>query len=175
MYSTLRHFHCFGAILCLLLVLTACTQQSGNGSSPGVSPTTTSSTSSPTHATAVQTCPAQATARAAVMPSLAKASSFTPWPSKHYLIYIPMKWANNSVYLLGTVRGSGGVPHQLALLRDINKDVSQQASNLQIITAASQDNDCQDYDVTPDNQQSVCSAYTLLGQSPQALLQCGQS
>jgi hypothetical protein len=325
MFSTWRHLHYFGAIFCLLLVLTACSQQSDNQASPGLSPTTTSSTPSPRETTAVQTCPPQATARAAIMPHLTagnhpnivyvsqsgdssilrrydvstgstqtilstngtetiteanispdgqwvllvallqnqlaiqlvridgqhlqtlycapaqmdmdaallspnqhflvfdqvedenistlyllnlttgqlhtelsplqpgypdlaqaqsqtttlsmlsslsfsdkttdnrKTSSFTPWSSKHYLIYIPMKWYNNSVYLIGTVRATGAIPHQLALLRDINEDVTEQASNLQLITAPFADNGCQDYDVTPDNQQLVCSAYTLLG------------
>ncbi len=324
MYITRQRFHYIGAIFCLLLVLTACSQQSGNATTPGMSPTTTTSTPSPTAAAVVQTCPAQATARAAIMPPLPpgnhpnivyvsqsdngsilkrydvntgsthtilstngtetilkanispdgqwvllvanlqnqlaiqlvrvdgqhlqtlyctptqmdmdsallspnqhflvfnqvqdenistlyllnlttgqlhtelsplqpgypdlaqaqlqipavsilssssfssrttsnrKTSSFTPWPSKHYLIYIPMKWSNNSIYLIGTVKATGALPHQLALLKDINKDVTQQATNLQAITAPFSDNGCQDYDVTPDNQQLVCSAYTLM-------------
>jgi hypothetical protein len=87
---------------------------------------------------------------------------FNPLPSQHYLIYVPMKWANNGVYLLGTIRGSGALPHQLALLRDMRKDVAQQRSNLQSITAT-EDNGCQDYDVTADNQQLICSAYSLMG------------
>ncbi len=93
-----------------------------------------------------------------------KTQQFNPLPSKHYLIYVPMKWANNGVYLLGTVRGSGALPHQLALLRDIRKDVAQQRSNLQAITAT-EDNGCQDYDVTADNQQLICSAYSPGGPS----------
>jgi len=92
---------------------------------------------------------------------------FNPLPSKHYLIYVPMKWATNtSVYVYGTVRASGVPLHQLALLRDISKDVTQQNSNLQIITTAGQTTagqyfTCQDDDVTPDNAQLVCSAYTF--------------
>jgi len=92
-----------------------------------------------------------------------EANQFNPRPSKHYLFYIPMQWANNSVYLLGTVGGSSAAPHQLALLRDINKDVTQQQSNVQSITGVSEENDCQDYDVTPAHQQFVCSTYTLMG------------
>jgi dipeptidyl aminopeptidase/acylaminoacyl peptidase len=50
-----------------------------------------------------------------------------PLPGTHYLIYTPLKWANNkSVYLLGSLRGAGGLPHQLALLQDISKDVTYQ-------------------------------------------------
>lgn len=87
---------------------------------------------------------------------------FNPIPSKHYLIYVPMKWANNtSVYVFGTVRASGAPLHQLALLRDIRKDVTQQGSNLQLIATAGQDFACQDDDVTPDNAQLVCSASTF--------------
>ena len=77
-------------------------------------------------------------------------------------LYVPMKWANNtSVYVYGTVRASGAPLHQLALLRDIRKDVTQQGSNLQLIATAGQDFACQDDDVTPDNLQLVCSAYTF--------------
>jgi hypothetical protein len=77
-------------------------------------------------------------------------------------LYVPMKWANNtSVYVYGTVRASGAPLHQLALLRDIRKDVTQQGSNLQLIATAGQDFACQDDDVTPDNVQLVCSAYTF--------------
>src|SRR6266568_80255 len=47
---------------------------------------------------------------------------FNPLPSKHYLIYVPMKWVNNnSVYVFGMVRASGAPLHTLALLRDIRK------------------------------------------------------
>ena len=47
---------------------------------------------------------------------------FNPLPSQHYLIYVPMKWANNSsVYVFGTVRASGAPIHQLALLRDVRQ------------------------------------------------------
>ena len=85
---------------------------------------------------------------------------FNPLPSKHYLIYVPMKWANNtSVYVFGTVRASGAPIHQLALLRDMRKDVTQQGSNLQLIATGGKDFACQDDDVTPDNAQLVCSAY----------------
>lgn len=87
---------------------------------------------------------------------------FNPLPSKHYLIYVPMKWANNtSVYVFGTVRASGAPLHQLALLRDIRKNVTQQGSNLQLVATAGQDFACQDDDVTPDNARLVCSAYTF--------------
>ncbi|GAC1350300.1 MAG: hypothetical protein NVSMB27_31480 [Ktedonobacteraceae bacterium] len=92
-----------------------------------------------------------------------ESNQFNPGPSKHYLFYIPMQWANNSVYLLGTVGGSSGAPHRLALLRDIRKDVTQQQSNLLSITGVSQENDCQDYHVMPDHQQFVCSSYILIG------------
>ncbi len=89
---------------------------------------------------------------------------FNPLPSQHYLIYIPMKWANNtSLYVFGTVRASGAPVHQLALLRDIRKDATQQGSNLQLIATTGQNFACQDDDVTPDNTQLVCSAYTFTG------------
>lgn len=85
---------------------------------------------------------------------------FNPLPSKHYLIYIPMKWANNSsVYVYGTFRASGAPIHELALLLDTRKDVTQQGSNLQSIATSGQNFVCQDDDVTPDNTQLVCSAF----------------
>jgi eukaryotic-like serine/threonine-protein kinase len=84
-----------------------------------------------------------------------------PLPGTHYLIYIPLKWASNrSVYLLGTLRGSGTPPHQLALLRDISKDGTHQQNNLQPISAAAEYNECA---MTPDNRQLVCSLYTPMG------------
>lgn len=94
-----------------------------------------------------------------------EAQQFNPIPSRHYLIYIPMKWANNSLYLLGTVRASPAPPPQLALLRDISKDATQQQSNLQSISniTAPDGNACFDYNVMPDNQQILCSAYALIG------------
>jgi len=93
-----------------------------------------------------------------------KTHPFTPLPSKHYLIYVPMKWvSNNSVYLFGMLRASGAPLHQLALLRDISKDVTQQQSNLQLISPAGEDFGCRDDDVTPDNSQGVCTAYAFVG------------
>jgi eukaryotic-like serine/threonine-protein kinase len=87
-----------------------------------------------------------------------------PLASKQYLIYIPMKWATNtSLYVYGTVGGSGAVVHQLALLLDTRKDVTQQGSNLQSIATTGQNFDCQDEDVTPDNRQLVCSASLITG------------
>lgn len=97
---------------------------------------------------------------------------FNPLSSKHYLIYVPMKWANNtSLYVYGTVRASGAPLHQLALLRDIHLDVTQQNSNLQLITTSGQNFICQDNDVTPDNAQQVCSDYTFMlpGSPPNAI------
>ncbi|MHB8597469.1 MAG: TolB-like translocation protein [Ktedonobacteraceae bacterium] len=90
---------------------------------------------------------------------------FEPIPSTHDLIYIPMKWANNSIYLLGTMHASPAPLPQLALLRNISKDVSQQQSNVQTFstTTAPDGNSCFDYDVTPDNRQMLCSAYALMG------------
>jgi hypothetical protein len=87
-----------------------------------------------------------------------------PLPSKHFLIYIPMKWAtNSSLYLYGTVRASGAPVHQLALLLDTRKDVTQQGSNLQAIATSGQNFACQDANVTPDNAQLVCSAALFPG------------
>ena len=115
---------------------------------------------------------------------------FNPVPGKHYLIYVPMKWANNtSVYVFGTAGGSGGVAigglpilwdphvyvcgtiggscgapiHELALLRDTRKDVTQQGNNLQPIATAGQDFACLDEDITPDNAQLACSAFPFTG------------
>ena len=90
---------------------------------------------------------------------------FNPTPSTHYLIYIPMRWANNGVYLLGTMHASPAPLPRLALLRDIRKDVTQQQSNVQTFptTTAPDGNPCFDYDVTPDNGQVLCSAYALMG------------
>src|SRR5579875_181847 len=87
-----------------------------------------------------------------------------PLPSRHSLIYIPMKWAtNSSLYVHGTVRASGAPVHQLALLLDTRKDVTQQGSNLQAITTSGRNFTCQDDAVTPDNKQVVCSAALLTG------------
>ncbi len=97
---------------------------------------------------------------------------FNPLPSKHSLIYVPMKWATNtSLYLFGTVRASGAPLHQLALLDDIRKDVTQQGSNLRLIATTGQDFACQDDDITPDNGQLVCSAspFTAPARPPNAL------
>ncbi len=90
-----------------------------------------------------------------------------PLPGTHYLIYIPLKWASNrSVYLLGTLRGSGTPPHQLALLRDISKDGTHQQNNLQPISAAAEYNECA---MTPDNRFSRCLflAHVFLRTFPQ--------
>lgn len=85
-----------------------------------------------------------------------------PLAGKHFLIYTPMKWMNNSsVFLRGTMPpGAPAPPPQLYLLRDTNKDVTQQQSDLQLIANSAE---CQDYDVTPDNQQVVCSAWPVPG------------
>lgn len=92
------------------------------------------------------------------------ARPFNPLPSKHYPIYIPMKWAtNSSIYLLGRLIATPSPPPQLVLLRDISKDVTQQGSNLQPIVVTPETNNCQDVDVTPDSQQVVCSSYIQFG------------
>lgn len=89
---------------------------------------------------------------------------FKPIPATHYLIYIPMKWANNSIYLLGTMRASPAPFPRLALLQNINKDVTQQQSNVETFPDTAPDgNPCFDYAVTPDNQHILCSAYALMG------------
>ncbi len=90
---------------------------------------------------------------------------FQPVSGTHYLIYIPMKWTNNSVYLFGTMSASPAPFPQLALLRDIHKDVTEQQSNVETFptTTAPNGNSCFDYDVSPDNQHVLCSAYTLMG------------
>ena len=94
-----------------------------------------------------------------------ESQQFQPVSSTHYLIYIPMKWTNNSVYLFGAVHASPAPFPQLALLRDIHKDAAQQQNNVQIfpVTNAPDGNPCFDYDISPDNQYALCSAYTLLG------------
>lgn len=93
-----------------------------------------------------------------------RAQPFFPLPSKHYPMYVPMKWAtNSSVYLLGELVATPSPPPQLVLLRDITKDVSQQGSNLQPVVVTPGANNCQDLDVTADNRQIVCSSYTQFG------------
>lgn len=98
-------------------------------------------------------------------PNHLEARQFNPIPSTHYWIYIPMKWANNSLYLRGTVRADGPPVQQLALLRDISKDVTQQQSNVQLIsfTNVPDGNTCFDFDVMSDNRQVLCSAYAFMG------------
>ncbi|HVB25027.1 MAG TPA: hypothetical protein VNG51_24035 [Ktedonobacteraceae bacterium] len=98
-------------------------------------------------------------------PNSLEAQQFNPIPSTHYWIYIPMKWANNSLYLRGTIRASGAPVQQLALLRDISKDVTQQQSNVQLIsiTNVPDGNTCFDFDVMSDNRQVLCSAYAFMG------------
>jgi hypothetical protein len=93
-----------------------------------------------------------------------RAQPFYPLPSKHYPMYVPMKWAtNSSVYLLGKLVATPSPPPQLVLLRDITKDVRQQGSNLQPVVVTPGANNCQDVDVTADNRQIVCSSYIQFG------------
>ena len=96
-------------------------------------------------------------------PNSLEAQPINPIPSRHYWIYIPMKWANNSLYLRGTIRASGAPVQEFAVLRDISKDASQQQSNVQLISMNAPDgNTCFDQDVMPDNQRVLCSAYDLM-------------
>ncbi len=93
-----------------------------------------------------------------------QAQPFNPLGSKHYPIYVPMKWAtNSSVYLLGKLIATPSPPPQLVLLRDITKDVSQQGSNVQLVMVTPETNNCQDVDVTTDNRHIMCSVYTQFG------------
>ena len=93
-----------------------------------------------------------------------KAQPFNPSGSKQFPMYVPVKWAtNSSVYLLGGLVASPSPPPQLVLLRDITKDVSQQGSNVRPVMVTPEGNNCQDIDVTADNRQIVCSAYTQFG------------
>lgn len=97
-------------------------------------------------------------------PNHLEAQPFNPISSRHYWIYIPMKWANNSLYLRGTIRASGAPVQEFALLRDISKDATQQQSNVQLISMNAPDgNACFDQDVMPDNQRVLCSAYAFMG------------
>src|SRR6266849_6295869 len=68
---TWQRFHCSCAIFCFLIMLSACGQPLGNGLSSSSSLTfkaTSTTTPTPGQAETVQTYPAQASARAAVMP-----------------------------------------------------------------------------------------------------------
>ncbi|HLX41126.1 MAG TPA: hypothetical protein VKR42_11380 [Ktedonobacteraceae bacterium] len=97
-------------------------------------------------------------------PNHLEAQQFNPISSRHYWIYIPMKWASTSLYLRGTIRASGAPVQEFALLRDISKDVTQQQSNVQLISMNAPDgNTCFDQDVMPDNRQVLCSAYAFMG------------
>ncbi|GCE05380.1 hypothetical protein [Dictyobacter aurantiacus] len=83
--------------------------------------------------------------------------------------YIPLKWASNSsVYMLGmpVIPGSGAVPHQLYQLLDIKKPVTQQSTDVKSITAPLKQDGCQSYDITPDHQKLICSAYPMFGGDP---------
>ncbi len=101
-----------------------------------------------------------------------QALPYNPLGSKQFPMYVPMKWAtNSSVYLLGELVASPSPPPQLVLLRDITKDVSQQGSNVQPVVVTPNANNCQDIDVTADNQHIVCSAFTQFGPvGPSAIL-----
>jgi hypothetical protein len=94
---------------------------------------------------------------------------FMPLPGPTPItIYLPIKWASNSsVYLLGRPiePGSGVQPHDLYQLLDISKDVSQQSSNLKLLTQQLHQNACLDYDITLDNTQIVCNANPIMGGS----------
>ena len=97
-------------------------------------------------------------------PNHLEAQQFNPIPSRHYWIYIPMKWANNSLYLRGAIRASGAPVQEFALLRDISKDATQQQSNVQLISMNAPDgNACLYQDVMSDNQRVLCSAYAFMG------------
>lgn len=80
--------------------------------------------------------------------------------------YIPLRWVNNnSVYLEGVITGkSGPLNPQWFLLHDIHLDASHQSTNVQSITPPDQPL-CQNYDVTFNNKQLLCSTFTLMGQA----------
>jgi hypothetical protein len=98
---------------------------------------------------------------------LALSSGRSGFPSKkciHCGILEPVKWAtNNSVYFSNDsvdelMNGIVSLPYgfDLYLLHDSNKDASQQQSNLQLIASATSENQCGDFDITPDNRQLAC-------------------
>jgi hypothetical protein len=74
---------------------------------------------------------------------------------------IPLKWIHNNGLLIRIGRlASPGSVLRLYLLHDISKDAPQQQNNLQYITANDDPHDsCEDFDVTSDNQQLICSHY----------------
>ncbi len=88
--------------------------------------------------------------------------------------YEPVKWLNNSSALMtGAGIGVGGGPGfirnrmSVYLLRDVTKDVTHQASNLQLVFDTSHYSPCLDFDVTPNNTQFVfsdCTQGSLNGQ-----------
>lgn len=73
-------------------------------------------------------------------------------------MYAPFRWRTNSSLFLSTIfLGAPAPPNQLYLLLDTTRDASQQRSNLQHIATTVGDNLCLSFDLTPDNQQLICS------------------
>jgi hypothetical protein len=92
----------------------------------------------------------------------ARARPFQPLSGGAWNSLIPLKWANNnSLFIRVGTQGSPGSVLRSYLVHDTSKGVSQQQSNLQYITGNDDPYDpCDGFDVTPDNQQLVCSHST---------------
>jgi len=95
-----------------------------------------------------------------------QAQQFRPSPSSGWTEIRPLKWTGaKGLFLMLARQGSPGGIYRLYLLPDINKDASQQQSNLQYIAS---NNDahyrCDNFVMTPDNQQLVCSNSPFMGE-----------
>lgn len=86
-------------------------------------------------------------------------STSASWTSANSLV--PIRWINNHELLIRiAVLTSPILWTRLYLLHDSSKNVAQQQSNLQYITGSDDLHDaCRGADVTPDNQQLVCSNF----------------
>lgn len=87
-----------------------------------------------------------------------------PLRSDEESILEPVKWANNNSMYFSTdsveelMNAIVSLPSDfdLYLLRDSSQDAFQQQNNLQLVAPATGENRCDDFDITPNNQQLAC-------------------
>lgn len=96
-----------------------------------------------------------------------------PLPSQSHLTFQPQQWINNTnLYLSGTVEGvSPGSAPRLYLLDNVNSNVAQQQSNVQLVAPMTSMRNCDNFDITPDSQTVVCSISTEMGWTGPAQIQ----